>query len=127
MNKKVDSKPQCTKTFVRNTELRKPKTVVINEYELKKAPIKKPEVKKSSKTETDGSRNTKLDTPDVHSALMIARKIEAVENVKPRRIKSVSSLQDSKKLAIDEKVRCDCFQLMLIVMWGVIIIDNTES
>lgn len=99
-----DRKKTFKKTFVRNTEQGKPKTVVINE-QAKKIPTEPKEHKKPDGKNKAVCPGTKFDTPNVNSALLIARKAETIENAKPRKVKSVSSLTDGQKLAIDEKVR----------------------
>lgn len=99
-----DKKKTYKKTFVRNTQQEKPKTVVINEHE-KKTPTetKLNDQKQDEKTKV-ACPDSKFDKPTVNSALMIARKVDAIENTKPRKVKSVASLPNVQKLAIDEKV-----------------------
>lgn len=93
------------KTFIRNTEQAKSKTLVINQEELSqtfKGAERKEKVQ--SCTKEPQTANVKFDIPQLNSALIIAQKIEAVENTRSRKLKSTSPLLQKDMLAIDEKV-----------------------
>lgn len=101
-----DKKKTCIKkSFVRNTERQKPKTVVINEQEKGKVTPEEtlPKTKESEK-KLQKESSTKFDIPAVNSAMMIAKKTEMVKNIKPRKVKSASTLPDINKLTVDEKI-----------------------
>lgn len=95
-----------TKILVRNPEKPKPKTTLVNHYALKPQVEKKTD-KESARSSENGSK-IRFKSPEPNSALILARKIESIENLKPRKVKSVSSLS-AEKLAIDEKVGKFCF------------------
>lgn len=103
MNK--DKKKPCKKTFVRNTVQEKPKITVVNEQSKKTS--SEPKVKDTKPDEKPKIAITtiKFDTPNVNSALMLAKKAESIQNTSHKKAKSILSLPNVQKLAIDEKVR----------------------
>lgn len=100
MNKK--RVPAAT-AFVRNTEKPKPKTTYISHHGSKEEAKK--EIEKPSEQPVSNKEDEKIrfQSPEPNSALMLARKIESLENVKPRKVKSVSSIP------VDDKVFGSCF------------------
>lgn len=97
-------KAPATKILVRNPEKPKPKTTLINHYAATQ-PTDRNEHANTSEKPSSSDRDSKIrfKSPEANSALVLARKIESLENLKPRKVKSVSSLS-AEKLAIDEKV-----------------------
>lgn len=100
-------KAPATKVLVRNPEKPKPKTTFINHYastqQVKKT-VKETSTEKPSSSDRDSKIHFK--SPEPNSALLLARKIESVEQLKPAKVQSVASL------AIDEKVTAS------FVVWG---------
>lgn len=98
-----------TKAVVRNTERPKPKTEFVQyhvasskQQNSKKEKENHPEREKSTTRETTDSK-VRFKSPEPNSALILARKIESLNNLNLRKAKSASSLP-MEKLAIDEKV-----------------------
>lgn len=101
MNKK---KTTVNKAVVRNTERPKPKTRFVNHYlnpQQEGSKSQKPNA--SEKPANREESKIRFKSPEPNSALVLARKIESLENLKPRKVKSVSSLPENQ-LALEEKV-----------------------
>lgn len=97
------------KSFVRNTEQSLPKTVVTDKYEnintTSALPPTTSTVTTAPNQESKKIQKAQFRSPKVHSSLGIVKQIAAVENVKPRKIKSLSQIDKQHKLAVDERVR----------------------
>lgn len=111
MSTKTESSKKSTlkKSFVRNTSQPKPKTVVISEHQIKGASELASSSGTSINAKTTSTKTTKnfksrLNSPELNSALLLAKEIETVENIKPKKVKSVLDINKKKQIQIDEKV-----------------------
>lgn len=102
------------KAVVRNTESLKPRTTFINHYGLKQQDGRE-EKENAAEKPSNSEANTKIrfKLPEPNSSLVIARKIERLEKMEPRKVKSVSSLHTEKLIADDKVLQhfCSCIKL----------------
>lgn len=101
--KKIDYK----KSLIRNTVQAKPKAVVIHEPELSDSTLQsqKTSPKRQPVSEKSTDQNLRLGSPELNSALQIARKIESIEGIKPRKVKSISELDKKSSTVVTDKVK----------------------
>ncbi|KAF2899831.1 hypothetical protein ILUMI_06355 [Ignelater luminosus] len=107
MNKdKVNKKTDYKKSLVRNTVQTKPKAVIIHEPELSDSTLEsqKTSPKKQAVSEKSTDQSLRLGSPELNSALRIARKIESIEVIKPRKVKSISELDKKSSTVVTDKV-----------------------
>lgn len=114
MNK--NKKVECKKSLIRNVEEFPSQAVVLKEPQGKefaqKSPTKQTPESIFQKTEEcpeKSKKNLKLrtrsfDNPNMYSTTTIVKKMEEVKNTQPRKIKSVSSLDNKSKLILEERV-----------------------
>lgn len=102
-----DKRSNYKKTYVRNTELNKPRTVIINEQDVRSELSEKPTYKNSDTKNPNGNPveqvAVNLNIPNINSSLMIAKKMKDIENVRPQKTEKVLKSQD-KKILVDEMV-----------------------
>lgn len=98
-------KSDYKKVFVRNTEQFVPKTVVADKSEVATS-VLPPATSATALPNQENKKNqkTQFRSPKIHSSLGLVKQITAVENVKPRKIKSLSQIDKQHKLAVDERV-----------------------
>lgn len=97
----------CKKTYVRNTEVNKPRTVIINEQDIRTELSEKPN-NTNNYTKNQNEKKVEqvavnLDVPNINSSLMIAKKMKDVETVRPQKTEKILKSQE-KKFLLDEMV-----------------------
>lgn len=103
-------KAPANKILVRNPERPLPKTTLVNHYAAKENDQKK---KSSLEKPSSSDRESKVHfkSPELNTMHVLAKKIESVENLKPRKVKCASLTEE--KLAIEEKVQQNwCYYLL---------------
>lgn len=101
------------KTVVRNTESLKPKTTFVNHCGLKQRHDKEEKENAPKKPSSDDAHTKiRFKSPEPNSSLIIARKIEQLEKMEPRKVKSVSSLHAEKFIADDKVQKCFLYQVV---------------
>lgn len=103
-------KKSYKKTLVRNTEEPTRKVTLCNELEGLGNVDSNKKLCHKSISQSQVSR-ANLSEPIIQSTLGLTKQIASVENIKPRKIKSLSDV-DKKALGIDEKV---CYNINLFI------------